>query len=197
MYVHKPHQSIYHCSISGLPSYCSEKESGGASNWDWWHCKTDNCQSHPDHYQNGYPRCCRFIAPLCWSNLWYWGVHAVDSLFQQKAILLVDASNAFNSLNRLSALHNIRWLCPSLATALINSYRAPTELFVDGEVLYLGEGTTQEDRLAMPMYALATIYPLSRSYNVTFVMSVKCTCGMKMMLLQLEKSIDYMNGGAI
>ena len=38
-------------------------------------------------------------------------VHAVDSLFQQEeteAILLVDASIAFNSLNRLSALHNIR-----------------------------------------------------------------------------------------
>ena len=66
-------------------------------------------------------------------------VHAVNSLFQQEeteAILLVDASNAFNSLNRLSALHNIRQLCPSLATALINSYSAPTELFVYGDVLY-------------------------------------------------------------
>ena len=62
-------------------------------------------------------------------------VHAVDSLFQQEeteAILLVDASNAFNSLNHLCALHNICRLCPSLATALINSYRAPTELFIDG-----------------------------------------------------------------
>ena len=75
-------------------------------------------------------------------------VHAVDSLFQQQeteAILLVDASNAFNSLNCLSALHNICRLCPSLATALINSYRAPTKLFVDGDVLYSSEGTTQGD----------------------------------------------------
>ena len=49
-------------------------------------------------------------------------VHAVNSLFKQEeteAILLVDTSNAFNSLNRLSALHNIRRLCPSLVTALI------------------------------------------------------------------------------
>ena len=72
-------------------------------------------------------------------------VHAVNSLFQQEeteAILLVDASNAFNSLDYLSALHNICRLCPSLATALINSYRAPTELFVDGDVLYSSEGTT-------------------------------------------------------
>ena len=94
-------------------------------------------------------------------------VHAVDSLFQQddtEAILLVDASNAFNSLNRLSALHNIRHLCPSLATALINTYRAPTELFIDGDVLYSSEGTTQGDPLAMPMYALATI-PLIRKLH--------------------------------
>ena len=53
-------------------------------------------------------------------------VHAVNTLFQQENtedILLVDVSNAFNSLNRLSALYNIRHLCPPLATALINTYR--------------------------------------------------------------------------
>ena len=46
-------------------------------------------------------------------------VHTVTSLFQQEeteAMLLVDASNAFNRLNRLVALHNIHHLCPSLAT---------------------------------------------------------------------------------
>ena len=87
-------------------------------------------------------------------------MHATNQLFKQEeteAILLVDATNAFNSLNRLSALHNIRRLCPSLATALINCYRVPTEHFVDGDVLYSCEGTTQGDPLAMPMYALATI----------------------------------------
>ena len=49
-------------------------------------------------------------------------VYAVDSLFQweeTEAILLVDASNAFNSLDHLSALHNIYRLCLSLATAFI------------------------------------------------------------------------------
>ena len=40
---------------------------------------------------------------------------------------------------------------------LINTYRAPTELFVDGDTLLSQEGTTQRDPLAMPMYALATI----------------------------------------
>ena len=87
-------------------------------------------------------------------------IHAVREKFLQdetEAALLVDASNAFNSLNRNTSLHNIRFLCPALSTILINSYRAPTELFIDGEVLLSQEGTTQGDPLAMPMYALATI----------------------------------------
>ena len=81
-------------------------------------------------------------------------------LFQKEdteAVLLVDASNTFNSLNQEAALQNIRHLCPSLATILINIYRDATELFVDGHVLFSKEGTTQVDPLAMPMYALATI----------------------------------------
>ena len=92
------------------------------------------------------------------------GVHAVHTLFQKEdteAVLLVDASNAFNALNRQTALHNIRRLCPALATSLINTYRAPLELYMDGDVLLSQEGTTQGDPLAMPMYALATI-PLIR-----------------------------------
>ena len=74
-----------------------------------------------------------------------------------EAVLLVYVSNAFNSLNRQVALRNIQHLCPSLANILINSYTEPTELFVDGQVLWSEEGTTHGDPLAMPMYALATI----------------------------------------
>ena len=87
-------------------------------------------------------------------------VHAVRTAFESdenEAVLLADASNAFNSLNRQVALHNIQRLCPPLATILINTYRDPTELFVDGDVILSQEGTTQGDPLAMPLYALATI----------------------------------------
>ena len=82
--------------------------------------------------------------------------------YDTEAALLVDASNAFNSLNRDAALNNIRFLCPPISTMLINTYRAPTELFIDGEVIFSREGTTQGDPLAMPMYAIATI-PLIQS----------------------------------
>ena len=41
------------------------------------------------------------------------------------SVLLIDASNAFNALNRAAALHNIRELCLTLATYVINTYRQP------------------------------------------------------------------------
>ena len=94
-------------------------------------------------------------------------VHAMRTSFEDEdtdAVLLVDASNAFNSLNKTVALHNIRHLCPSLATILINIYHDPTELYVDGHVLSSEEGTTQGDPLAKPMYALTTV-PLMNHLN--------------------------------
>ena len=102
-------------------------------------------------------------------------VYTVKTLFQQEdteAILLVDATNAFNFLNRLIALHNICQLCPSLSTVLINTYRAPTKLFVDSSVLYSSEGTTQGDPLVMPMYALATIPLIKKLQSVEDVKQV-------------------------
>ena len=53
------------------------------------------------------------------------GIHAVHNLFEADdidAVLLVEVTNAFNSLNRATALHNIRILCPALATHAINTY---------------------------------------------------------------------------
>ena len=76
--------------------------------------------------------------------------------------LLVDASNAFNSINRQAALHNISILCPALSTVLQNTYSATVRLFVVGEgEIPSTEGTTQGDPLAMAMYALAVV-PLIR-----------------------------------
>lgn len=83
-----------------------------------------------------------------------------QDLHLNEAILLVDATNTFNSINRQVVLHNIRHLCPAIATILINTYRSPTDLLVDGDILLSREGTTQGDPLAMPMNGLATISKL-------------------------------------
>ena len=77
---------------------------------------------------------------------------------------MADATNAFNTLNREACLRNMRHLCPSLATVVINSYRQPAKLFVGGSVIMSAEGTTQGDPIAMPMYALG-ILPLIRALS--------------------------------
>ena len=86
-------------------------------------------------------------------------IHAMRELFEHDnsdAVLLIDASNAFNSLNRAAALHNIRILCPSIATYAINTYREPARLFiVGGQELKSSEGATQGDPLAMSLYAIS------------------------------------------
>ena len=71
------------------------------------------------------------------------------------AVLLIYASNAFNALNRAAALHDIRVLCPTLAT-LRDKHRQPARLFITGsEELISAEGTTQGDPLAMSLYVVS------------------------------------------
>ena len=86
-------------------------------------------------------------------------VHAMSNIFQEEsteAMIFVDASNAFNNLNRQAILLNVTTICPSLAPALINTYRSPSRLFVGGQCLLSKVGTTQGDPLAMAMYAIGT-----------------------------------------
>ena len=97
-------------------------------------------------------------------------VHAMHSIFEADetdAVLLIDASNAFNALNRAAALHNITVLCPYMSTYAINTYREPARLFLSGGgELKSTEGTTQGDPLAMGVYAIS-IQPLITGLNVS------------------------------
>ena len=91
-------------------------------------------------------------------------VHAMTKIFSDdsiEAVILVDASNAFNRLNRQAALLNCQAICPSMAHILINTYRSDPSLFIDGQTLWSREGTTQGDPLAMAMYAIGS-QPLIR-----------------------------------
>ena len=81
---------------------------------------------------------------------------------QVEGLLLVDAHNAFNSLNRAVMLQNIQVTCPSLAVPVINMYRSDAELFVGEETIFSREGTTQGDPLSMAVYALSTLPLISK-----------------------------------
>eukprot|EP00117_Sycon_ciliatum_P038353 scpid42091/ scgid2002/ len=97
-------------------------------------------------------------------------VHTMSRLFAGpgvEGVLLVDASNAFNALNRQAALHNIPRLCPPLATVFRNTYGSVSRLFVSGGgEIESREGTAQGDPLAMAAYAVA-IMPLVRRLAAT------------------------------
>ena len=92
-------------------------------------------------------------------------IHAMGTVFDDpstECLLLADASNAFNCLNREVCLRNVQHACPSLAHLVVNTYRWPAKLFVGGETILSEEGTTQGDPVAMAMYAIG-IAPLMKS----------------------------------
>ena len=73
-------------------------------------------------------------------------IHAMHRIFEADdtdAVLLIDASSAFNSLNRAAAVHNMRVLCPIIAVYVINTYRQSARLFITGgKKIISAEGTT-------------------------------------------------------
>ena len=80
--------------------------------------------------------------------------------FHTDAVLLINAENAFSSINRKVILHNLKLTCPIIATYIIICYATPSRLFIvgGGEILS-SEWTTQTDPTAMRVYALG-ILPL-------------------------------------
>ena len=65
---------------------------------------------------------------------------------------------AFNSINRKVMLHNLKFICPIIATSIINCYALPSSLYIagGGEILS-SEGTTQGDPTALGAYALGIL----------------------------------------
>ncbi|KXJ07421.1 hypothetical protein AC249_AIPGENE23493 [Exaiptasia diaphana] len=92
---------------------------------------------------------------------------ALSKVDETDGILLIDATNAFNSLNRAARRHNICILCPIISVFAINAYRIPARLFTTGEKEILSsDGTTQGDPLSMGVYALS-IKPLITAIKQT------------------------------
>ena len=90
-------------------------------------------------------------------------VHAMKKIFDDEGsdiVMLVDADNAFNRLNREAALANIEHTCTPFARYIRNTYHRPSKLFLDGGNYILSrEGTTQGDNCASAVYSLS-IKPL-------------------------------------
>ena len=63
-------------------------------------------------------------------------IHAMRDFFEQDSndgVLLIDADNAFNRVNRAVALWNVQFTCPAMKHVLINFYRNSTRIFMNGD----------------------------------------------------------------
>ena len=64
-----------------------------------------------------------------------------------ETVLLVDAANTFNSVNKKVFLHNINIVCLATSIYLQNSYTLLSRLLINGETkIKFSEGTTQGDQ---------------------------------------------------
>ena len=62
-------------------------------------------------------------------------IHAMRTIFKDpttEGVILFDASNVFNSLNRRVALHNIQISWSSFSRILINIYHIPSRVIILG-----------------------------------------------------------------
>ena len=74
---------------------------------------------------------------------------------QLEAVLLVDAENAFNTVNRNIMLHTTSVLCPLISTYVSNFCQSAARLFViSGEEILSKAGTTQGVLTSTITYAL-------------------------------------------
>ena len=91
-------------------------------------------------------------------------IHAIRQLYQEKCddgfgLLLMDASNAFQTISRAAALWNARVLWSRCARFLFNSYRGYALLIIKGTsaTLLSKEGVTQGVPSSMKLYAIGLL----------------------------------------
>ena len=94
------------------------------------------------------------------------GIHFMKEKFQENCgpgsrwgMIMVDADNAFNRINRIHAVWQARCYWPKAAQFVYNVYKEDAELVTPGskESMFSREGVTQGDPLSMLLYGLATM----------------------------------------
>ena len=64
-------------------------------------------------------------------------IHAMQNIYMTgecEAVLLIDAENAFNLINRKSMLHNISIIRPITSNYITNNYTFNSHLFIIGDI---------------------------------------------------------------
>lgn len=91
-------------------------------------------------------------------------IHSVGSIYENESnngygVLMIDAKNAFNSVNRVKGLLSARIHWPRCSRYLFNTYRGYSSLWLNGSAdpILSKEGVTQGDPLSMCFYAVSLI----------------------------------------
>ena len=91
-------------------------------------------------------------------------IHPMHTLYEERsgeAVLLVDASNTFNSVNRNEFLHNVEIICPPITLYLKKCYSLSTQLRnISGGKTQLMEGKTQGYLAAIKIHTI--VYTIIR-----------------------------------
>ena len=94
------------------------------------------------------------------------GAEALQQLWENpevEPVLLIDAPNAFNKMNRAEALNSAWARCPILGRPLQNMYGVTSTLRLeDGSAIDSEEGTTQGCPLGMAMFAVSSLPMIAR-----------------------------------
>ena len=77
------------------------------------------------------------------------------------AVILVDARNAFNSLNCQAAVHNIQIICPKIEAILVSTYRIPAYL----EILCASDIYSLEVRLQCNVITWSWFFTLREQHH--------------------------------
>ena len=115
------HRSIGFCGLHRLLADPTGQETQGGTNWNWRNHATIGRKSSPRCDQSRHLVTC-WTAPtlqVMKQDVKRQYIHAMQKIYNDEeieVILLVDAKNAFNSLNRTAAFRNCQVLCPSLST---------------------------------------------------------------------------------
>ena len=87
--------------------------------------------------------------------------HAIHAVFEEQSaetVLLVDASNAFSSVNGNAFLQNVEIKCPLIVKYVKNCYSLSNHfIIISGGEIQSIKGTTQGDPAAMVIYAIAIV----------------------------------------
>ena len=97
-------------------------------------------------------------------------VHLLNSIYNDEhndTVLLVDASNAFNSLKRDLCLRNISYTCPAISAYVKDCYNFPSRLFIiAGKELKSNEGTGRGDLVSTAIFGIGVTPLINMLTNI-------------------------------